>query len=421
MKKSLVALLFFAGTAIFSLARESQSVPETQNEDALLQAAIDSLPTIYETRTRVFTVLSEDVAQMRRVSSVAKKIEGHLSTVLGWNLVAEGAKLSVWVAPDPDTKLIFESSRDFRQNATCTFFADTTKLSDYAVAFGLAQTVLRQYGSEFDLAFENMQAPLWAASALATETAITHNSGRLLLLRERSKKTAPLPLKKLVEPRCSHQPTNLPDEDFQISAFWFYRVLRRRELASWKKFPDFFREILKNPDGAFPQKKDAARDAADLAWATAFFSAIDKTPSGTESLADSQMRFTQSRRFLLQIGETEQVVDSAQLIGYRHLLGVKKLAYIRLRELNEMLSVTNPVWHNAFVELGVFLEMIVMREDTSGELREGSSVWAPERGTRDKIETGALLEQWARVDTALREATQLHTEIRALLSEKPKQ
>lgn len=417
MKKSLVALSFFAGTAIFLSARESTPATTTQSDDALLKAAIDSLPTIYETRTRIFTVLSEDVAQMRRVAAIAKKIEGHLSTVLGWNLVADGAKLSVWVVPDTNAKQLFESDRDFRQNATCTFFSDTTKRGDYDVAFGLAQTVLRQYGSEFNLEFKNEQAPLWAASALATETALSHNSGRLLLLRKQSAKTTPLPLKTLFEPHCIAQTHKLPDEQFRINAFWFYRFLRRKELATWKKFPDFFREILKNPYAAFPQEKDATDDTADLAWATAFFSAIDKCPAGTESLADSQKRFEEACRFNVQIDETEKVVGAGQLIEYRNLLGIKKLAYVRLRELNEKLSTTNPVWHNAFVELGIFLEMIVLREDTSGELREGS-VWAPERGTRDKIESDALREQWQKVDSARRDAGQLHEEIRALLSEK---
>lgn len=416
MKKSLAGLSIFALAAIFLSAQES--VPEKKSEDALVREALESLPTIYETRTRVFTILSEDVAQMRRVAAVAKKLEGHLSAVLGWNLVADGAKLSVWVSPDSAAKQLFETSFDFRRNATCVYFSDTTKLDDYAAAFALSQTVLSQYGSEFNLEFKNALPPLWAVSALATETAITHNSGRLLLLRERSEKTMPLSLKKLFEPRAESRPASLPDEQFRTNAFWFYRSLRRRELPTWQNFPSFFRGILKHPELAFLKGKDAADGAEDLAWATAFFSVIDKTPAGTESLADSQKRFERSRRFHIQTGETEQIVDAAQLIEHRRLLGVKKLAYIRLRELNEMLSQTNPVWHNAFVELGVFLEMIVLRDDTSGELREGSSVWAPERGTREKIETDALRKQWEKAENSRRDAEQLHAEIRALLSEK---
>lgn len=415
MKKSLAALSTLALAAILLPAQES--VPAEKSEDALVKEALESLPTIYETRTRVFTILSEDVAQMRRVAAIAKKLEGHLSTVLGWNLVADGAKLSVWVAPDPKSKLLFETSYDFRHNATCTYFSDTTRLSDYAVAFGLSQTVLLQYGSEFDLKFKDLLPPLWAASAIATETAITHNSGRLLLLRERSEKAVPLPLKPLLEPRCNARPDSLPDVQFRTSAFWFYRSLRRRELASWQNFPSFLRGILKNPELAFPAEKDAAEGAEDLAWATAFFAIIDKTPAGTESLSDSKERFERMRRFHVQIESAEKILDAEQLIEHRQLLGIKKLAYIRLRELNEMLSQTNPVWHNAFIELGIFFEMIVLRDDTSGELQEGSSVWAPERGTRAKIEITALREQWKKAETARREAEQLHAEIRALLSE----
>lgn len=59
--------------------------------------------------------------------------------------------------------------------------------------------------------------------------------------------------------------------------------------------------------------------------------------------------------------------------------------------------------------------MIVIREDTSGELKEGSSIWAPERGTRNKIETSALRAQWQKVEAAREDAALLHTEIRALM------
>ena len=413
MKKSLAALPVLALAAIFSSAQETP--PAAQDEEALVKAALESLPSIYETRTRVFTILSEDLAQMRRVAAIAKKLEGHLSSVLGWKLVADGAKLSVWVAPDTDAGILFETGRDFRRNATCTFRADTTRLNDYSIALGLAQSVLWQYGSDFKLEFKDTQAPLWAASALATETAIAHNSGRLLLLRQRSEKNAPIPFEKLVEPRCQNRVNQVPDDSFQVNAFWFYRSLRKRELASWQNFPNYFRGILKNAADAFPQKKDTAEKSLDLVWATAFFSTIDKTPAGTESLADSQARFEKSNRFHIQIGETEKIVSAESLIEYRHSLDIKKIAYIRLREINEALSSTNPVWHNAFVELGVFLEMIVHREDTSGELKEGSSIWAPERGTRDKIESSALRTQWQKVEAAREDAARLHAEIRALM------
>lgn len=415
MKQPLATLSCFIA-AILVAAQENSA--DSRGEDAQVKAALESLPTIYETRTRVFSVLSENVEQMRRVAEIARKLEGHLSAILDWNLVADGAKLSIWIAPDENAGLLFETDSDFRRNATCTFFSDTKKLSDYAVAFGLAQTVLWQYGSEFKLGLKDLQAPLWAASAIATETAISHKSGRALLLRKKSEKMTPLPPKMLLFPRCTPRTSTLPDEKFQINAFWLYRSLRKRELASWQSFPMCFREILKNPQAAFPQKKDAPEGSDALAWATAFFSAIDKMPAGTESLEASRKRFEQSRRFNVQIGKTEKALDAGALIEIREFLGVRKLAYIRLRELNEMLSATNPVWHNAFVEFGIFLEMLVVREDTSGKLKEGASVWAPERGTRDKIEVEALNKQWEKVLAARQNAEQLHAEIRALLSEK---
>lgn len=429
MKKSLAASLTFALGAIFSSAQENapaetpKSLPENEAaaEQALIDAAIDSLPTIYETRTRVFSVCAETPEQMRRVADIARKLEGHFSAILNWNLVAEGAKISVWVEKEAKSGDLFEVSPDFRRNAACTFFADPRKLDDYSVAYALAQTLLWQYGKEFALQFKNTQPPQWAVSALATETAITHNTGRFLLLRERSESTKPLSAEALFSPITQARTAQLPDERFRLNAFWFYRHLRRQKLPTWQNFPNHFRGILKAPEDAFPRPKKGkeATHSPDLIWATAFFAAIERAPAGTESLAKAQKRFEAATQFLVQIGEKESRLHAKELIEHYTLIGIKKLAYARLRELNEALPQTNPVWHNAFVELGIFLEMIAIVEDRSGDIREGSSIWAPERGTRKKIKQESLNEQWEKVARALADAQTLQREISALLNTAP--
>lgn len=431
MKKSLAASLPFALAAVFSSAQTSSEtpVPETQSESvpenapaenaaseqALIDAAINSLPTIYETRTRVFSVCAEAPEQMRRVAHIARKLEGHFSAILNWNLVAEGAKISVWVEKNAATKDLFEVSPDFRRNAACTFFADPKTLDDYTLAFALAQTLLWQYGKEFSLGFKNNRPPLWAVSALATETAIAQNTGRFLLLRERSENARPLPTETLFSSLPASRTKQVPDETFQINAFWFYRFLRRQKLPAWQNFPNYFRGILKAPEEAFPRPKEKADSSLDLAWATAFFATIERSPAGTESLRKAQKRFEEALSFLVEIENQEKRLQANELAAHYELLGVKKLAYARLRELNEALAQTNPVWHNAFVELGIFLEMIAIVEDRSGELREGSSIWAPERGTHKKMKLENFQKQWTQVERSRDDALKLQAEILALL------
>lgn len=416
MKKSLAVSSCFTLAAIFSYAENPQAptvpVGNAADEQAIIDAAIKSLPTIFETRTRIFSVCAEDTSQMRRVAAIARKLEGHLTAILDWNFNAQSARIPVWVEKKSSgEKTLFEVSPDFRRNATCTFRANPKELSDYAIAFALAQTLLWQYGKEFKLAFKNTQAPLWAISAVATEASIYQNNGRFLLLRERSEKSRPLELETLFSPHAQAQTSELPDEQFQINAFWFYRFLRRQKLAAWQNFSIRFRDILREPKDAFSD----AGENPDWAWATAFFATVEQSPEGTESLVEAQKRFAESVRFLVRIDGKEMRLAVNELIAHRDLIGVKKLAYARLRELNERLISTNPVWHNAFVELGVFLEMIAVADDRSDKLKEGASVWAPEPGTRDKIEARELNAQWGKIESARADAEILQKEILALL------
>lgn len=416
MKKSLATLSLFAFAAIFLYAENTppQTVPGgiSDDEQAIVDAAIKSLPPLFETRTRIFSVCAENTSQMRRVAAIARRLEGHLAAILDWNFNAQSARIPVWIENNStNEKTLFEVSPDFRRTATCTFNADPKTLSDYAIAFALAQTLLWQYGKEFKLAFTHTQPPLWAVSAIATETEIYQNNGRFLLLRERSGKARPLDVENFFTPHAHAYTSELPDAQFQINAFWFYRFLRRQKLAPWQNFSNRFREILQNPKEAF----SGAEEIPDWAWATAFFATVEQSPEGTESLVNAQKRFADSMQFLARIDGKEMRLSANELIAHRDLIGIKKLAYARLRELNERLISTNPVWHNAFVELGVFLEMIAVVADRSDKLKEGASVWAPDPGAREKIEIQAFNAQWEKIKSACSEAEILQKEILSLL------
>lgn len=419
MKTILAALSVFALAFPCARSADAETRDETdETEQARIDEAIRSLPTIYETRTRFFDICADDVARMRRISFVAERLESQLAAILPRRRDADGAKLSVRVETNPKSATLFEVGRDYRRNAACTLFADALKLDDYEIAYALAQTALRQYGKEIGLEFTNAQPPRWAVSALAEETALSGRHGALLLFRKRSLDLAPPTLAELFEATTDARVAAFPPERFRAGAFWFYRWLRRRPLSSWQTFPAFFAATLQAPVAtAFPQKKNTPADTAELAWRTAYFSAIDRTPAGTESPAESGKRFAAATRFLVgnADGKSDERVGAAALIERREALGVKKLAFARLVEIREALPTTNPVWHNAFVELGIFLEKIAERVDESRELREGSSIWAPQVGTRDRRETAELNALWETVEKRRAEAETLQREIRALL------
>lgn len=407
-------------------ARAGTEEPAAEETPEAVQARIDeairSLPTIYETRTRFFDVYAGDVARMRRVAAVAERLESRLAAILPSRRDADGAKLSVRVETDPSGATLFEVGRDYRRNAACTLFADVLKLDDYEIASALAQTALRQYGKEVGLKFANEQPPRWAVSALAEETALSGRRGALLLFRKRSLELAPPSLAELFGATTEARVSAFPPERFRAGAFWFYRWLRRRPLAAWQQFPTFFVAVLRDPVAtAFPQKKNAPADAAELAWRTAYFAAIERVPAGTESPGESGKRFAEATRFVVgnADGKPDERVGAEALVERREALGVKKLAFARLVEIREALPTTNPVWHNAFVELGIFLEKIAERADESRELREGSSIWAPQVGTRDRRETAELRALWETVEKRRAEAETLQREIRALLDAPP--
>ncbi len=405
MKRSFLIGAFFLALAGTALAQEVPAEEISANEEKQIADAINSLPNILEIRTDFFTIYGGNYTAARRVSQIARKLERHISRVIGWDNEEHPEKMIVWVEPPANdagnSAPSVEIWKDARGNKMCTFYGNSSQLSDFDIAFALAETVIRQYAQDKRLDFGGKRnPPLWLISALASEADISGENGKALAFFSAVKKSYPLKFSELVEPRSSGKS---PDEDFRANAFLFYRFLRHQRLASWQRFSDLLEIIFAAPERAFPKKE---KSSPDLLWATTFFATAERLPVETESPEDSQKRFENSLSFLVEIDGAERRISAQELIDHYELLGVKKIAYSRLRAIAEELPATNPVWHNAFTELGTFLEMIAFREKDSSDTK------------RSEERKSELLKQFQKVCEEQKTAQELQDEISDLLKSK---
>ncbi len=415
-KNSIFAGLLLCALATISVAAQENFAPATEpaqesageiDEEKRIENAINSLPDILEIRTNFFTIYGDNRQGARRISEIARKLERHITRFLGWGTNETGEKMTIWAELPPEGKedmpAIVEIWKDFRGNKMCSFGGDLSQLSDFDIAYALAETVVRQYAQDHNLDFggdNKGNPPLWLPAAIAAETDISGESGRALAFFSKAKKSTPLKFSELAEPRAAGKS---PDENFRVNALMFYRFLRRQRLASWQRLSDLVEVILVSPESAFPESEITT----DLLWATSFYATLERSPLVPESPIESQKRFENSLQFLVEIDGVERRISADELAEFHELLGVKKIAYVRVREIAEGLPGTNPVWHNAFAELGVFLEMLAFRERGSARFPKGGR-YAAEKKAK-------LLEELKKVRAEQQTALELQGEIYDLL------
>ncbi len=363
-KNFIFSLIFcaLAGT-IFA---EEIVVPEdenfAENDDEKISEAINSLPKIVEIRTNFFRIFGNDSDASRRVAHLARKLEKHVERVLGWKFLNEKMIVRVEIFVSENGEKISPKSeirRGINGNKTCIFSGTIGDFSDFEIAFSLAETVVRQRNFSRGNA---QNPPLWLPSALTSEAEISGEIGVANAFFLEIKSAFPLKFSELFEPEAAGK---IPSKIFRENAFLFFRFLKKQRLPVWQRFSDFVEIVSENPKSAFPKNE---KKSLDLLWATEFFSAIERLPEGSETLSESQNRFEKSLNFLVEIDGAERRISLRELADFHELLGVKKIAYAKMLSIVEALPKTNPVWHNAFTELGIFLEMIASRERQKSEI-----------------------------------------------------
>ena len=151
-------------------------------------------------------------------------------------------------------------------------------------------------------------------------------------------------------------------------------------------------------DPAFPRlavkgKLDA--DAAELFWAARYFSAVAGAPAGVDLPAESRKFFDEALLFPAERNGEDVRLLAGDLIAFRTDAKMRELVAERFAAFVARFRSVNPVWHNAFAEYGVFLEMF---------------------GKPD-VPDETLAAQWEKAVFARAQALVLEADVRAALDE----
>ena len=230
--------------------------------------------------------------------------------------------------------------------------------------------------------------PAWLVYASAEESRIGSVPGRRIFLQKKSKFAPPISPEKILSATASEFDN---DENLRLNALWFSRAIP--ELA-----PFFDKEKSAQAQllAAFPQafegeKFDSA--SADKFWATRFRRLIAAAPSGIDLPEESQRVFDDALLVLVQKDGNETRLLAGDLIPFRLQPEIRETLAEQLSALSTHFRKVNPVWHNAFAEYGLFLEMF---------------------GNPD-VDEGTLEAQWNKAVLARSDALALQRDIRAAL------
>ena len=232
--------------------------------------------------------------------------------------------------------------------------------------------------------------PAWMEAAVAEESRVGNVPGRRIFLRKRSEKTPPVRLLTLLgAPEEKFE----ADEAFRIGAVWLLR-----SVPGVSVFFDTKKTADQKVAAAFPRlaakgKLDAS--AAELFWATRYFSAVAGAPAGVDLPAESREFFDEALLFPAERNGEDVRLLAGDLVAFRTDAKMRKLVAERFAAFVARFRSVNPVWHNAFAEYGVFLEMF---------------------GNPD-VPDETLAAQWEKAVFARAQAIALEADVRAALGE----
>lgn len=330
------------------------SVPASASD--VPAAAVPPLENFSTERTDYFSVSAETSASARAAGTLARDVENYFrKNAHRWRSVfpaqsvranvelfsragvfriecdSDSGDVTLYISENPDPSNAERSARILRR--------------EFARAL-LMQALVAQGGAELP------RVPAWIAAAVAEDARIVGSPSRgIFLVRESFSVPTFSPMKILAG----------TDEDFDDDA-----ALRLNALWLLRAVPEVsvFLDVGKNDSekffAAFPQAfRERGFNVADAEkfWATHFREMLRRAPAGVDAPEDSRRVFDEMLLFSVSRDGTDVRVLASELIAQRTRADIRALVEERLAALAEHFRRVNPVWHNAFAEYGVFLEM----------------------------------------------------------------
>lgn len=194
--------------------------------------------------------------------------------------------------------------------------------------------------------------PSWLVFAVAEESRLGSVPGRRIFLQKKSKQMSPVsPIKFLP---ATEKELNA-DETLRGNALWFLRTI-----PAVTPFFDIEKTDEDRLVSLFPlvfEDSEFNREAWDKFWATRSRQLIATAPSGVDLPEESQRVFDNALLVLVQKNGKETRILAGDLVEHRLLPEIRDTVSETLAALSAHFRKVNPVWHNAFAEYGLFLEM----------------------------------------------------------------
>lgn len=389
------ATIFFAAVCVPAAAFGEIS-RDANAAEIFEKAGSENFPDekIFGAKTEFFSIAAQDAETVVAVAEIARELENYFFKAREtWGKIElpAGTRIEVEIFREPG---IFEFSRDGNGNLTLFASEDfAVENSPFRARERLAEILLTQIF--FADEKSPRRVPAWIVSAVAEESRLGGFAGRQIFLRKISAKTEPLAPTELLAAREE----NFFREQFKINALWFLRAVgahasqfvaapadaRERLIAS--AFPQFFRAT----------KTEATAENIAAFWATRFSALRASEPTGIDLPEESAKIFDDALLFLVGENGRETRVLASELIAARLDPAIRALVAERLAALSARFRKANPVWHNAFAEFGVFLEMF---------------------GDPD-VSDETLFAQWNKTILARSRAAELQREVEAALGAEP--
>ena len=379
------AALIAAGTlAAFFAAAASPAAAGTPPSDTV---ATEKFSTA---RTEYFVISAETPEAANRVAALARETENYfLRTPKLWKklLPPTGTRVEIELFSRAG---IFSAGQnaDGRVVVYVSENPDPDGNAERALRRCLAGALMRQM--LVSSGARDCAVPAWMEAAVAEESRVGNVPGRRIFLRKRSEKTPPVRLLTLLgAPEEKFE----ADEAFRLGAVWLLR-----SVPGVSVFFDTKKTADQKVAAAFPRlaakgKLDAS--AAELFWATRYFSAVAGAPAGVDLPAESRNFFDEALLFPAERNGEDVRLLAGDLVAFRADAKMRKLVAERFAAFVARFRSVNPVWHNAFAEYGVFLEMF---------------------GNPD-VPDETLAAQWEKTVFARAQALALEADVRAALGE----
>ena len=205
--------------------------------------------------------------------------------------------------------------------------------------------------------------PAWLVYAAADESRIGSVPGRRIFLQKKSTRESPVSPEKILSATVSELNDN---PTLRLNALWFSRAI-----PSLSPFFDSAKTPEEKLLAAFPKAfADEKYDVltADKFWATRFRSLIANAPTGIDLPEESRRFFDDALLILIKESEHETRLLAGDLAPFRLQPEIRETVSERLAALSAHFKKVNPVWHNAFAEYGLFLEMFINPDVDAGTL-----------------------------------------------------